>query len=523
MKRLLLLTGALVTAAAAYAASLPAEATPGAVFAFYTRNLAIKKAFFVDFQAELARQKLTWNDLIALFGGEEADKAASAELKRVLPLFSLDAIGQEGLFAIYPDGSLLALARPSAASQDRVLGALKQALGPTRPYHGWQVKDLSQPEENYQVLAGYRGRTMLLYGHLGKQPGIAGGFFAAQVRKGLRFPLEGDLAYFFDARPLVPLAEQLAKTNGQGEKGGFPPRLLAALKTPESYAAALTLDTSGIRSRARFVLNPGGDPELAGLFLAPCRPWALGDLPRGVSASSFCFPIAKFGSYLGKLARDFGQEGFDLDLTAFGDRVAFVSFAPEKASAPPTGQNLAGDLLVFIEARDDLTAETTLLSWLQLLAASSTPSGQGGFSVERFAVGSYQGKKITLGLGQPVYLFNLGDRIALATSEQAARALAGPKLSSDPLFQKYADRYPADAHSLGFGDLRRSVKSLARELLTTTPLAVSQTTTPKEAMALLERVANYLDFVAGKLGAVVSYTRIEDHAVVSESFSEVHW
>ncbi len=525
MKRFLAFLGVLALAGASLAASLPAGAPPGAVLALYTRNLAIKKAFFVDFQAELVRQKLTWNDLLALLGGQGADNAqATAELKRILPLYSLDAIGQEGLFAVYPDGSLLALARPSAAAKDRVLGALKKTLGKTRPFHGWRAKNLSRPEEDYQVLAGYRDGTLMLYGHMGKNPGIAAGFFTAGGKKGLKFPLEGDLSFLADFEPLFPLADQLGRSPAKGGRGGIPPRFLAMLKTFRHYAFALSLDKDGVRSRYRFAFNPKADPKLAGLFLKPCRPWPLADLPRGISATSLCFPLADLGAYLTELGAAFGQKDFELDLSAFGDRVALVSFAPKtQPGAAPTAQNPLGDLLVFLEAKDDLTAETTLLSWLQLLAASSTPQGKGGFAVERYRVGDYRGKKITVGLGGAVYLFDLGDRLALATSERAAQGLAGPRLASDPLFRKYAAGYPSDAHSLSYGDLGGTFRGLAESLLTTTPLAVSQTTSPKEAMALLQRIAGYLEYVAGKLGAEVGHTRVEGSTLVGESFSEVRW
>ncbi len=524
MKKLPFLVASILGATLALAASLPASVPPGAVAGLYARNLAIKKAYFVDFQAELAREKLTWDDLIALFGGKEEKPAATAELKRVLPLFSLDAIGQEGLFVVYPDGSLLALARPSAAARTQVLASLKKVLGKTQAFHGWQVKEVSKPEDSLKVLAGYRDDTLLLYGHPRKRAGIAGGFFSAKAKKGLRLPLSGDLVFFADARPLAPMIESLAQMGkGRGQGRGLPPRLLKILKTPQSYAFAVSLERDGIHSQSRLAFNPKGDPELAGLFLHRCNPWPLAALPRGASAVSYCFPLDKFGAYISKLASEFGQDGFDLDLTAFGDHLALVSFAPEATAAKAPTQSLFGDALLFVEARDDLTAETTVLSWLQLLAASNSPQGEGGFQVERYRVGRYKGKKITVGLGQPVYLFNLGDRLALATSERAAKALAGPRLGDDPGFQKHRGRYPKDAVMLGYGDMRRTLEGTAQSLLTTTPLAVGKTTSPKEAMELVQRIANFIRYAAKKFGASVSYIRVEGSTTVSESFTEVRW
>ncbi len=513
-KLLVFFLTAAIFALPAIAKSLTAIAPSDPVVAFYTQNLAVKKAFFVDFQAELKRQKLTLEDLITLFAGEEAPKGEELdELRRYLKLFSLDAVGEEGLFAVYPDGSFLALARPAARVREAFFKDLRELLGETRPEAGWHVKTLDQ-EDDYTLIAGYREDTALLLGAPSPENAIALGLLKGGAKAGIVLPLSGDVVLYLDAKPLQPLLQAAAQD--------LPPRVMNALLAPQSYALALSVTKEGVESKSRFLLDPKADPKLAQLLLPDCRPWPLAEFPKAQSVMSACFSLPQLGDYLGELA---ATAGFDLpiDLSAFGDRVATLSLVVPSENPAELMQKPLGDMLLYLEVKDDLTAETTLMSWLQMFAASSTPEGQGGFEVSRYTVGPYQGKKITLGLGQPVFLFNLGDRLVLATSEAAAQTLAGPKLKDDPTFARWAGRIPENAISAGYSNAQGALKVLGEQLAATTPLFVED---PEELQAMMElsrRLAKFFEFLDQRVGAGVAYTQVEGSARVSRGITEVRW
>ena len=517
MKRRPLLVLALaLLLAPVWAASLPAMAPKGAVFTLYLRNLAVKKAFFVDFQAELERQRLTAKDLLALFGDEELDPDAQAELERFLKLASLDAVGQEGLLAVYPDGSFLALARPAASAARSFFDELKKTLGETKPYRGWNLKRLSQEGDEYELVAGYREGTAVMAGFPAKGPSLAAQLFEGGVERGLELALDGDLVLQIDFPPLAALAQPFLA----GED--VPKRLAGLVRTPRRYASALSVVKQGLEGKSVFALDRDADPELAGILLKDCRPWPLADFPKADSVASYCFPLADLARYLNGLLGEL-ELNLDLDLDAFGDRLALVSLTVPGQDPALALQKPLGDLLIYLEAKDDLTAETTLLTWLQVLAAAGTPEGEGGFQVERYEVGAYRGKRITLGIGQPVFLFNLGDRLVLATSEAAAQALAGPKLAEDPTYRRLAPRYPKDAVMLSYANAGPAIKLASEQLVATMPMFAED---PKELQAMMEfgqRLAKFLAFVGERVGAGVGYTRIEGDRRESYGLTEVRW
>ncbi len=516
MKKRFLIFVLMLLLAPTWAASLPAMAPKGAVFTLYLRNLAVKKAFFVDFQAELARLKLTADDLVTLFAGEELDRKAREEIARFLKFMSLDAIGQEGLLAVYPDGSFLALARPSASAAPAFFEELKKNLGNTEPYRGWNLKRFGEEGEEYRLVVGYRDGTAVVAGYPAGGTPLALGFFEGNVERGLELALGGDLVFQFDFPPLAALAEPLfAEQN-------VPARLKALIRTPKRLASALTIVKEGIEARSVFALEPDADPELAGLFLEDCRPWPLGDFPQADSVASYCFPLPKLARYLSALFADFGVD-FELDLDAFGNRLALATLAVPGQDPALALQKPLGDMLLYLETKDDLTAETTLTTWLQMFAAASTPEGQGGFQVERYEVGPYRGKRITLGIGQPIFLFNLGDRLVLATSEEAAKALARPKLGEDPAFQKWAPRFPKDAVMLSYGNAGPALKLAGEQLAATTPMFVQNPEDLQATMEFSKRMAQFFAFLGERVGVGIGYTRIEGEKRVSYGLTEVRW
>jgi len=507
---------AFILASFGLAKSLPQMAPSQPVFALYTHNLAVKKAFLVDFQAELKRQKLTLEDIFALIGENDPNfEEDKEEIQRYLKFFSLDAVGEEGLLAVYPDGSVLGMARPSASIREAFFQDLKELLDETKEQNGWRVQLLDSGGD-FVFLVGYRDDVAFFA--WAPTPAIdqaiATAFLIGSGSFGISFPLAGDVTFFLDMAPLDPIIA------GAGDM--LPPEILNALLTPRQFAMATRLVKQGVESESRFVLDLEKDPKLAELFLSRCELWPLDEFPKANAVTSYCFSLPKLGAYLTELSATLGMP-MEIDLNAFGDRQAVVSVARPPQDPAEAMNNPFGDTLLYLEVKDDLTAETTLMSWLQMFAASSTPEGEGGFEVTRYRVGPYEGKKITLGIGQPIYLFNLGDRLVLATSEAAAQLLTAPKLKDDPGYQTWKKRYPADAVLAGFGYARGTFRAAAEELALSLPMIAEGPEDLRIMRELSERMKNFFYFVDERLGVTQSYSVVRGNTRLSYGFTEVRW
>ncbi len=491
-----------------FAKSLPATAPPGAVLGIYTHNLAIKKAYFVDLQVELKRQRLTLWDLISDIAKSEGEDAKKLEqdVKPFVDLLTLDLFGEEGLIAVYPDGGLLAMARPSAAKRNAIFNQIKKLLRKARPQNGWMIERLA-PEElkDYPLLAGWKGNTLLL---------ASPQAFTRLTRGqgGLALPLSGDLVFFADAKPLHPLLAGLGKK--------LPPELLQLFKTPLLFASSSTLEKTGIAGKTRFDFDTKADFDFASLFLASGEAWDPGEMPDGLGVATYYFPLPSLGTYLSRLAETFGTN-LDLDLSAFGNRLALVTVGmstnPVEARQKPLG-----DLILMIETKDSVTAEVNVLSWLQLAAASATPEDKGGFAVKKVKIKGHAGKEIRWGLGQPVYLFDLGDRLALATSRTAAEAIFGPRLKNHPGYARYKNFWPKGATMKNFSDQRQALKMTFANLAASLPTAGD----PKADAMLqdyMKRLSAFMNHFADKLGVSVGYAKPKGSALIGASWAEVRW
>ncbi len=485
----------------AAAQSLPALTPPGAAAGFYTRNLAVKKAFFIDFQLEWKR--LGFFDLFKEAVEKEGD-LNSDDLQLASEVLNLDLVGREGLIAVYPSGDFFAIARPSADRVDTLIALLNKTMDHPQKRAGWLLE--RDDSEGLPVYVGHNGELLLA-----ASEGALERFFGGE--RGLKVPLEGDLAYWGYAQPLWPLLE---------DQEQLPPEIVRAVKTFVSLAGAFDIKEGGAFTRSRFALDPDQDPVLASLFLPSGAAWPLGELPRGVSAGSYVFDLAALGDYVSRLAAVFGED-LNLDLSAFGRRVAFVdagSEDPQEALSNPLG-----NLLIVLETKDTLTAEVTLLTWLQSLAGFATPEGEGGFSVEATEVAGMPAKRLTIGMLGNLVLVTGEDRLYLATSERAAALLeASEKLADDPKFVQLAKLYLPDRYTgASYTDNREAIQQAARML----PLMMMQTVDDPEVQAFTfefaEKLARLLDFLAGRVGSGVSYQKIQGSAVEGFGFMEVAW
>jgi len=486
----------------ALAQSLPALTPPGAAAGLYTRNLAVKKAFFIDFQTEWNRLGIfdSLKQLLQNDGELSAD-----DLQLASEVLNLDLVGREGIFVVYPSGDFFALARPAANRVDTLIALLNKSMQQPETRKGWKL-DRSE-EEGRPVYLGHNGE-LILFGSAGAVDRFLDG------DRGLNPPVEGDLAFWVGAEPLWPLLEQ--------PDLGLPPQVVRTLKTFRGLAWSLEIEDGGIFTRSRLSLDPAQDPELARLFLPGDGAWPLDELPKGVAASSMVFDLAAFGDYATRYAADLGED-FQLDLSAFGNHLALVdagSEDPQKAL-----QNPLGNLLVIFETRDTLTAEVTLLTWFQMLAGFSSPEGSGGFSVEALEVNGLPAKKLRVGMLGNLYLVTGEDRLYLATSDRALALLEKQdRIGGEAGYRRLAEAYLPETYvSAGFNDNSKSLEQVAEML----PFLMMQTVDDPEAQAvtieIVDKYAQFLRFVAGRLGPSLTYSRVQGSDLVGFGFTEVAW
>ncbi|AEB11804.1 hypothetical protein [Marinithermus hydrothermalis] len=501
MKKILVLLSAFLVSLA-LAQTLPALTPPGAVAGLYTRNLGLKKTFFLDFQAEWARLGLAdWVDQ-ALGEELELSETERRELELFRQIFNLDVVGREGIVTVYPDGNFFALARPSADRVGLVISTLKNLLEEARPRSGWMVQTFAG--EEMDILVGYTKELVLV-----ATPTAADRFFAKE--RGLEVPLEGDLVFWVDPEPLLPLLETT----------DLPPELARVVRTFAGYATALELQPDGVHTRSRLALSPEGDPELLALLLPEERAWPLEDLAQGHSVTSGVFDLAKFGAYVTQWLQFFGVD-YDLDLSAFGRRIAVVTL-PMPTDPMLLQQNPLGNMLIYVETEDPITAEVTVLSWLQQAAAFATAEGAGGFKVEPIEADGLEARRVQVGLWGEVYLAHREGVMILATSAEAFSALTGPTLEDDPAFQRFATRIPPNAVSASFTNLSGTLREQAALITSTLPLMVDDPAAMQTSFAIAEQFQAFLEFIAGRVGGGVAYSQVQDHTLESEGFWEVRW
>ncbi len=503
-KRLFLFLLGLAISSLALAQSLPSLTPPGAAAGLYTRNLAIKKPFFIDFQTEWNRLGIAeaLQDMLA-----EDNELTDEDVELMGEIFSLDLVGREGIFVIYPNGDVFALARPAAGHVDEFIALLDNAMENPEASHGWKLDRAAEDGDN-PLVVGHNGE-ILLFGTEGAVDRFLSG------DRGMKPPVEGDLAFWIDAQYLWPLLENSGLE--------LPPEAVQAIKTIGGVSWALDIQEEGVSTRSRVPILPDQDPELARILLPSDHAWPLGDLPVGVGVSSFTFDLAAFGDYATGLARAFGMDDLQLDLSAFGNHLALIDAGtnnPQEAL-----QNPLGNLLVILETRDTLTAEVTLLTWMQMLAGFSTPEGSGGFSVEALEVNGMPAKKLNIGMVGDLFLVTGSDRLYLATSKRALDLLANDSsLAGEPGFRKLAQNHLADRYSsASFTDNRKSLEQLADML----PFMMLQTVSDPEAQAatyeLTQKYAQFLKFVAQRLGPGISYQQVQGNDLISFGFTEVTW
>jgi len=485
----------------ALAASFPEQVPKGAAFAIYLDNIGAKKELLKEFRAELKRQGLSIKDLIELFGANE-EEAAYFDLLR------LETVGQEGLVAIYPDGSGLILARPSPEFKEEFFAKLKELLKNAKPKYGFMVEEYSDAEGGLAI--GYNDEIAFLVFAFTEDP-IAMRFFTKEGELGLDFALKGDVSLFYDLNTLKPLLE-----------GELPLEVTASLLAFARYDQSWRLDQKGIESASVLTPAPEASESAKKLVLPECQAWPLNEFPQVDSISSLCLDPGALSALIKELGGAFGYP-LELDLTPFGPRLAVASLAVPLENPALAMQKPFGDTLIYLESQDPEAASAYLLELFKSLAGASTPEGQGGFELKPYKVGAFEGKEVSLGLGQPVYLFTEKDRVILATSKEAANALENPPLKELPQFAKYQSFYPAKAVLYNWGQASRLYQVLADQLVATTPLVATSPEELELSMEIAKRTAAYVKFLGQKIGTGASYSVVEGGSRKARGVVEVSW
>ncbi len=390
--------------------------------------------------------------------------------------------------ALYSDG-FFAIARPSPAA---LQAARREAKG-FRPQGGWLVGG------DKETLNGVSRELVFVatpkYGRL-----------FLQNRRGLQAPVRGDIVLW--GSPPPDLVRSL----------NLPPSASGAIRTIRRFSYALQLTAGGYTDETRLEVNPAADPALASLLLPKERPFDASSLPQGHSVSTGVLDLNRLGVYLPGLLREFDVR-LNLDLRAFGSRFATVSVKGPPPAPDGRGEGLPGHNLIFWEVRDPATAEANLLTLLQTLAAFATPEGQGGFR----ALGNEGDfKAVEVGLGGTLYYKLESNRLVVATSKSALLAASNPPWSQDPSFRRFSVRIPANAIGYTFGQQGAILQEQAAQLADLLPQTIGGEGTGFER-ELSKSLVNFMERLARRFGAGLSYAVVEGNNLVSRGFYEVRW
>jgi len=492
------LIAALLSLAAAQ--SLPALTPPGAVGGFYTRNLSVKKAFFVDFQAEWNR--LGINDLIFNMIEDDPD-FSEGDIDDLKKFFTIDIIGREAILVFYANGDFFFLTRPAAKNAAEIISAVRDQLDSPKQRGGWLVEE--NEEDGIALIVGVSSDAILI-----ASPEAANRFFSGD--RGLKIPVSGDIAAWFKPQPLWEYLDN--------PDLNLPPSAIAAIKTFTGLASASNFQIDGVYENSSFCLDPNQDSDLAKIFLTSDSAWDLATLPHGLSATSGVIDLPALGRYVNRWAAEFNFD-IDIDLSSFGTRFALIDAGSENPQQAL--QNPMGSLLLLLETQDSLTAEVTLLSWLQMAAAFATPEGEGGFSVEPIAVNGRDGKAIQLGLTGTIYLVSYDDHLALATSKDALDLLTAPKLGSDPDFSRLSKMLPANYWGASYGNYNKTLKQAAQIFPLMMMQSIGDAETQQITTELTMKLSQFFVFMADRTGGAISYTKQKNKCLVSSGFIEVNW
>ncbi|GEM85907.1 hypothetical protein [Meiothermus granaticius] len=391
--------------------------------------------------------------------------------------------------ALYPDGFFL-IARPNAAAMNLIR---KNTKG-LKPQAGWMVGG------DKDALTGFSRDLVFI-----ATPRIARLFL--QNKRGLQAPISGDFLIW--GAPPQNLIQSLQ----------LPPRTNGAARVIRRFSFALKLTEGGYTSETRLEVNPAPDAAFASFFLPQGQPYDAGELPQGLSVSTGILDLAKLSRYLSAIAQELGAK-VNLDLSAFGSRYATVNVQGPPPAPDGRSSDVLGHLLVYLEVKDPATAEANLLGLLQNLAAFATPQGQGGFKVLP-PQGEF--KAVQLGSIGKLYYKVEATRMVIATSTSALAAANGPTWKTDPNYQKFRVRIPANAVGYSFNDGGAALSMSAAQIGEMLPQTIGNQADAKFSRDLAKSLSNFMGRLAQRFGSGLSYSTVEGNTLIGRGFYEVRW
>lgn len=335
-------------------------------------------------------------------------------------------------------------------------------------------------------------------------------------------------------------------------------RVAKALRTAGAYAGASLLTDGGIESTSLQVLGDRNlDPALYDLLSAsaPFPAAILRFVPAGAVAVQAGNPdIAGWWGYLSSLAADlqeigigdldsFLAENLGIDMQAMlfswmGKGGGAISLTAPSAAAPGvTPDSLLGDSVYLVEAKDEAAAAAGISQFLSMAGAMASsfvdPMGEGGF-VEPAT------RQVA---GVTVSTYDFGDGLAFETAVAGGYLLIGTKSGgldsvlvsnasggtgmATGLLASLQQPVPAGARSMSLSDMRASIEALADEMVsqlgTVAGLTGGADLDFDAVEASSQAIAEYIHFIAQKVGGSYSYQNVDGGAVRGYGLTQIAW
>lgn len=452
-----------------------------------------------------------------------------------------DAAAEEGVTTLTEGAVSFYVAMPEGETDDDSMG-LPSELGAL----AWaRAGDLLTASSNPDVLRGvlrrYQGAT---------EPNLTGNAgFTGTVGT---LPV-GNFYVYVDMASVVTVASPFAAGMGFD---GIVQRLGAAFNTMGSYGAVSYFVADGIDGRSVRVLGDRSlDPTLYDLMTGTGG--VSDDAAAFVPATALGFQVSTtdipgWWGWLNELAASEPQLGVD-DLNSviaqmagidvnellfswMGSEVAMITAgAPSSSSIGMAMEDPLGDTLYLVRTTNEAAASTGISTVLQMAAGMASsfmdPMGEGAMVMPQTRdVGGVQVTDWALGEGFTLSTAVTGGFAIIATTpsgmDQALAARQGSQglpLSLAPLRQ----RIPQGVNSYSLSDDSASLTATADMLVSqmdmVTGLAGGGDIDFDTAERANQALAEFVGFVAQRLGSSVGFTRFTGSTIVGESHTGVTW
>lgn len=563
-------------AAQSLADLLPAET----FLAFGTRDLAQHEAKLDPFIAEFERLELGAS-LAQLVPSEtvESELEGDDPMGNIMAQFEglevLDFLGQEAWIALSassfnPLPALTLITELSPAAGEQITTALNEATARetvetlSEGNYTFYQEALTGEDDFIQVLAYAQvDNTLMLSTNpntlraaLRQLGGSSDPSFLTSV--GYASTLgevgEGNFYGYLDFAQVANVIAPFAQGFGFD---GLVNRLIDAFTTAGVSAGTVRVSGGGIESESLQAVNAdGGDPTLYALLTdsAPANASTATLAPEdALGWSSSVTNLGGWWGYLNELAASSPELGGDLDflVTSFlgvdlqtnffswvGDELTTITTGVGEVAQPGMpSSNLLGDSVYIIEAADEAAAETGLSTLLQtlstLVAGFADPSGGAGNASSE--TGDVAGVSVTtLSITEGISLsYAIADGYAfIGTSPEALTAVlearaSGTSLQNAAVFETLQTTAPDTASSLSLANNQATLVGTAQQITSqlqlTAGLGGASNLDFEAVEEASEKLEQFLQFVAERLGFSRSYSERRDNSVYSFGQSDVAW